>query len=306
MPRYAVDPAGQRDLDDEADERGVGADLRQERGDGADVGGAFLRGCRHVELLLDDGRADRRKADDHGDGLQMAGRPQQANRLRAAHPAFLTCLAGVTLAGSRLLADNRRHDRRAHRKSDRADQEHGVRADPLDKRRSHRRAGETAQAGARADEPEDPLRLARVVDVVGQRPELTDEQNADDRAVQVKGHGDHAAGGVLAEQPPERAHRHHDARERDRNHPAARRQRDGPGVALHDEADDDARPELDPRQVLGAQLLDEQAAGDRLDHVVPGHRQERVEEHQQNGGAFTIPELDDRADQAGEHAGILP
>ena len=40
---------------------------------------------------------------------------------------------------------------------------------------------------AAADEPEQPLGLARVVDVVGQRPELADEQDAEDQAEEVEG-----------------------------------------------------------------------------------------------------------------------
>ncbi len=44
-----------------------------------------------------------------------------------------------------------------------------------------------AQAGAAADEAEQPLGLTRVVDVVGQRPELADQQDAEDQAEHVEG-----------------------------------------------------------------------------------------------------------------------
>ena len=49
------------DLDDEADERQVDDDLREKGGDRVGVGRALRFGGRHVELLLDDGRADRGK-----------------------------------------------------------------------------------------------------------------------------------------------------------------------------------------------------------------------------------------------------
>jgi hypothetical protein len=43
-----------------------------------------------------------------------------------------------------------------------------------------------AQARAAADEAEDTLGLAGVVDVVGERPELADEQNAEDLTEQIQ------------------------------------------------------------------------------------------------------------------------
>ena len=64
------------------------------------------------------------------------------------------------------------------------------------------RAGGAAQAGAAADEPEQPLGLPRVVDVVGQRPELADEQDAEDQAEEVEPDRD-PLGSDLGEEHPE-------------------------------------------------------------------------------------------------------
>ena len=47
-----------------------------------------------------------------------------------------------------------------------------------------------AQTGAGTDEAEQPLGLPGVVDLVGQRPELADEEEAEDLTEQVKRHGD--------------------------------------------------------------------------------------------------------------------
>ena len=75
------------------------------------------------------------------------------------------------------------HDQRdAHAQDRRADQQQVVGADLLDGERRERRAHRAAEAGAAADEAEQPLRLPRVVDVVGERPELADQQNAEDQA----------------------------------------------------------------------------------------------------------------------------
>ena len=52
-----------------------------------------------------------------------------------------------------------------------------LRADRLDQERGQRRAGRAAEAGAAADEAEQPLGLPRIVDVVGERPELADQQD---------------------------------------------------------------------------------------------------------------------------------
>ena len=54
--------------------------------------GALGLGGRHVELLLDDRRADRRERDHQRDDLQVPRRPQQLDRFAAADAFFLAGL----------------------------------------------------------------------------------------------------------------------------------------------------------------------------------------------------------------------
>ena len=66
-----MDPAGQPDLHGEADDRQVEGHLCQKCGDRVGRRRAFDRLGRHVELLIDDGRADRRERDHQRDHLQV-------------------------------------------------------------------------------------------------------------------------------------------------------------------------------------------------------------------------------------------
>ena len=59
-----VDPRREPDLDHEAGERRLEADLRQEAADRVVLPGALEDLGRHVQLLLDERRADGREADD--------------------------------------------------------------------------------------------------------------------------------------------------------------------------------------------------------------------------------------------------
>ena len=223
------------------------------------VGRALGLGRRHVQLLLDDGRADGGKADDQRDDLQVARRAQQSQRFGAADALLFAGLARVRCAGASLAPDDRTHDRRCR-----------APAWPRSPAascwcRCARRATPVSAAPARRPgcapppiEAEQPLGLARVVDVVGQRPELADQQDAEDQAEQVERRPRPTRSSGLAEEHPERR-------------PAATTmpgcvtgiiQRRGTSamtrrVALHDEADDHAGAELDPRQVVGAQVRDE-------------------------------------------------
>ena len=67
----AVDAAGERHLDEQADERQVDGDLGQKGGDAVGVGLALGLGRGHVELLLDDRGADGRERDHERDDLQV-------------------------------------------------------------------------------------------------------------------------------------------------------------------------------------------------------------------------------------------
>ena len=108
-----------------------------------------------------------------------------------------------------------------------------------------------AQTGAGTDEAEQPLGLPGVVDLVGQRPELADEEEAEDLTEQVERHGDPL--GSCSQQEREDDQEHDDRRLRDGyDVPArdARRRR----VPVHQHADDEragqqhvgevARPEI--------------------------------------------------------------
>ncbi len=59
---------------------------------------------------------------------------------------------------------------------------------PIDSTRNarERRAHRAAEARATADEAEQPLGLPRIVDVVGQRPELADQQHRQDQPDDVE------------------------------------------------------------------------------------------------------------------------
>ena len=122
--------------------------------------------------------------------------------------------ASSRLSTNSTIATQTRHDRRA-------DEQHVARADRLHQERGQRRAGRAAKARAAADEAEHALGLPRVVDVVGQRPELADEQHREDQADDVEGDGDP----VLAdrrEQEPEQDQQQRHAGLRDRDGPAPR------------------------------------------------------------------------------------
>ena len=55
------------------------------------------------------------------------------------------------------------------------------------------RTGDAAERRAAADEAEQPLRLPRVVDDVGERPELADQQDARGQSGDVERHRDPVA-----------------------------------------------------------------------------------------------------------------
>ena len=102
--------------------------------------------------------------------------------------------------------------------------------------------------GAAADEAEEPLGLPRIVDGVGQRPELADEQDGEDEAEQVERRRHPLLAGL--KQPPEHHQDHDEARLRHRDDPARRQQRRGLDVALHDHADEQTGAELDVGKVV--------------------------------------------------------
>ena len=297
--QVAVDPAREGDLDEEADggevERDLGQELRQVVG-----GGAALEGLRrHVELLLDEAGADRGEGDHEGDDLEVAGLPQQPEGLLATD-ALLLGRDGAAPAGGCLPFHDQHREPGAQKEDARAAEQQVLGPQPANDESGQAGSGHAAQARPAADEAEDALGLPRVVDVVGERPELADEQQAEDEAEQVEAHRDPVA--RRPEQEPEAdEHRRHQG-ESQRGHVAARQARHEDAVALHQHADEQARRELDVGEVVGAQARDELGARDRFDDVVRRHRQERVGEHHEPRAELAFPELRHGGERATEPA----
>ena len=195
------------------------------------------------------------------------------------------------------LAPDDRHDERGA-------QEHGGGADQQQVRRSdlrrvrrQRRAGDAAERRAAADEPEQPLRLPRVVDEVGDRPELADEQDAEDQPGQVERRPRPTSPGL--EQEPEAdqhaRHAHLDDRQRPSAGAAARSATRSPVIRT---------PMMKPAasrtygRLSAPRSGDELRPRDRLDDVVGRHREERVGEHHERGEALLLPHFDEGAKDA--------
>jgi len=152
------------------------------------------------------------------------------------------------------------------------------------------------KARSAPDEPEQPLGLARIVDVVGQGPELADEQDADDQPEQVESHRDPCL--ICLEQHPERDEQRHHPASGARDDPAPRHQARQPAVKLHHDPDEESRCEQHIGQVVGPQLRDELRPRHRLDDVVGRHCQKGVREHQERGDALIFLELDEQPNDA--------
>ena len=95
-------------------------------------------------------------------------------------------------------------------------------ADPIDGRLLRERvACDAAERRAAADEPEQPFRLARVVDDVGKRPELADEEHAQDLSGDVERDRYPRGFGQPYEEHPEREQQAHQAELDDRQPPSS-------------------------------------------------------------------------------------
>ena len=179
----------------------------------------------------------------------------------------------------------------------RADQQQVVRAERSGGERQQRRSGDAAQARAGADETEQALGLPRVVDLVGQRPELADQEDAHDQPEEVEPGRHHPVAGLEQEPEPDQQPGHRALGDRD--DPPRRDDPGGAAVALHDHADGDGGDQRDVGDVVGAELGDELRARDRLEDVVRRHRQERVGEHHDERDAFLLADVDDRSEAGG-------
>jgi hypothetical protein len=276
------------------------------RGDG--LGGGHLR-LRvdvfldsHVQLLLDHVGADRREADDERDHLEVLRLAQQGERIADADPGLLARRGDAGQLHVPPVLEDVEHDAHAHREQRRAHEQQVRRAHHL---RELQQAGahDPAKARSAADEPEDAFGLPRVEDVVGERPELADEEDAEDQAEEVERRR-HPPGPRLEPDPEE----HQDGDQAglgDRDGPAPRHLRDRRAVALHDEADRHPRHQRDVGQVVGAEIADELRPRDRLQDVPHRHGEERVREHQERDDDFLVAQFHDGPQQAFEH-GVYP
>ena len=249
---------------------------------------------RHAHLQVEDDGAQRAEADDHGDQLNLPRGEEELKRFARTQPAEFFFAARAS-HGIAFAPEHEHHDDDAERERCRAHEQEGVRTERLGDERGNARARHPAQHGAAADEPEQPLGLTRIVDGIGQRPELADQQDREDQSEQVERRCHPFLPGL--EQEPEHHEDDDDGALRDGNDPPRRRQRRDLDVALHDDANEDTGDELHVRKVLGAEIRDVFRPRDRLHDVVRGHRQERIGEHQQDGCRLVRPHLSEGPQQ---------
>ena len=187
----AVDLAGQPDLDRRSRSIDVHSRTLARNAVIESVAPApLLRGRGHVQLLLDDRRADRREADHERDDLQMFRLAQQLERFGRADPFFVLRPPRRRSARPFPPEDRARPARRSISISVPLISSMLVVPIRVGVRLQDRRPGDAAERRAAADEPEQPLGLPRVVDQIRQRPELADEQDAEEQRHQVEGDRD--------------------------------------------------------------------------------------------------------------------
>ncbi len=286
-----MDPAGQRNLDEEPDPRGPELNPGQKPGDG--VGGLLpvRRGRRHVQLLFDDGGTDRGKADHERDGLQMFRFPEQLEGPSGPDTALLLRCRAQRLLAERFPADHQRHHGDAQEHHAAADQQQVYGPQPARVLVGDERAEDAAQRRPSPDESKKPFGLPGVVHNIGHSPELADQQNTQDQSEQIE--GDRDPPGIRAEQEPEAQHQTCSPRLTDGDGPSMRQAPEQPGVTGHEQSDQQACGELDIGKIVRTQFRDKLRSGNRLDHVVARHRQERVAEHQKGGHGLVIAHLGD-------------
>jgi hypothetical protein len=198
--------------------------------------------------------------------------------------------------GPLIPSDNEEDDRRTGEQRAGADQQQRVGTERLDQRRGQRRAGHAPECNAATDEAKQPLGLTRIVDAIGQRPELADEQHTQQQAPNVK--RDRYPVAATLEQHPEGEHDAGHPDLRDRQGPPSGQRADDARVGQHQQPDEQSRAENDPRHVDGAEAGDQVRPCQRLDDVVGRHRQERIGEHQEDADRFLLPHLDESTQDA--------
>ncbi len=214
-----MNPAGEPDLNDEPRDGQIELDLAEKRRDAGRA--ARARGLldRHVELLVEQPGPDGGEADDQRDQLQMPRFSQHLKRPLSAD-AFLGTRGGDIGETDSCRPHHAGDDRDARQQQDSAHEDHRVRADLLDQQRQRGGSGHAAQTGAAADEPKEPLGLTRVVDVVGERPELADQKQTHDLPEEVERDRCPRLAGL--KQEPEQGQKRHQAELGDGDHRAWR------------------------------------------------------------------------------------
>ena len=198
---------------------------------------------RHVQLLLDDPGPGGGEADDEGDDPEVPRRAEQGYRLATTHAALLDDEVGG--CADRVAGADGPDDDDADDENGRRHEQEVVGSDLLDDGGRDLRTQGAAQARTGPDEPEEPLGLPGVIEIVGQRPELADEQDPQDQAGEVERHrGPHRAG---PQEKREHDEQGDDAGLRDGNHKPAWESPDGAGVEVHQHADEDAGRQLHVR-----------------------------------------------------------
>ncbi len=226
------------------------------------------------------------------DDLEVLRLAEHSKRFSAADPFLFPCALEPDEVHAADAADDDDHQQRAQGEQDCADQYQLPAADLLREECGQTGARRASGGGAAADESKQPLGGARVVDQVGQRPELADEQHRVDLPEQVERDIDPILAGC--QHDPEEEQQPDHSRLSERNDPAARQFASELAVALHDQPDDECRNQQDVRQVFRAERADEPRARNRLHDVVGSHREKRVAEHHQRARDFFASQLDDR------------
>ncbi len=290
QPKMAQDPAREEKLHDE---RGGIHPAEKQPGEG----GLRILVRKHlldegVELVVDEGRDDLRDPDQADEEDEVAGpqeRPQSAAGLRGLRLG--TGRGGVFRdQGRRGMAAPQLADHQPAADQDRRGPEEKLfRPEQVGADGGDRGAHHPAEDAAGADESEEPLGLPRMIEIVGDQPEQRHHEHREDRHPDIES-GRHPFVRPLEELPEhDEVRRHHPEGPADQPllvHPvdeAGEQRHHGP----HQHGADEVHVGNQPR----AQLAKDEGTADRLDDVVGGDDEEKIEEGQEHLRAFSSPDL---------------
>ena len=287
-----MDPGGEDELEQERRDAHHVVEVAKEADAVFQVGRGLFD--RPVELQVDD------LGHDHGQRQHRRDQPEVA---RAADRVEATLgrveLAHARRAGDALFAGRAPVVHQVHQghddDDDRAgDEQREPRAEvEADEQWGHLAAGDAAEQASRADEAEQALRLPRVEYVVGERPELADRQDEDDRGDDVE--RDRHPLGVELEQPPEQHHARADHPARGGDQVLPRDAVGEAGVDPQDRVRACGHQEVHDRQPLEPQRVDERRLPHRLGGVLERDEQEEAQEQGAGGEPLAGAHLDAHA-----------